>query len=74
MGEGHRLLGDYRGGSDMRVGSLVKFVGSNHVGVVVGYWLHDVSEEEHLLVRWIIGKFTGDTDAIPVLDLEVLCE
>ena len=24
MGEGHRLLGDYRGDSDMRVGDLVK--------------------------------------------------
>ena len=74
MGERHRLLGGYRGGSDMRVGSLVKFVGSNHVGVVVGYWSHDVSEEEHTLVYWIIGKYVGDTDAIIESDLEVLCE
>ena len=25
MGEGHRLLGDYRGRSDMRIGSLVQW-------------------------------------------------
>ena len=78
MGEGHRLLGDYRGGSDMRVGSLVQYshewCDDTHIGVVTGYWFHDVSEEEHTLVHWIVGKYMGDTDAILVSDLEVLCE
>ena len=78
MGEGYRILGYIRGGSDMRVGSLVQFghewCDDTHIGVVVGYWTHDVSEEEHTLVYWIIGKYVGDTDAILVCDLEVLCE
>lgn len=78
MGERHRLLGDYRGGGAMRVGSLVKFghdwCDDTHIGVVVGYWTHDDFEEEHTLVHWIIGKHVGDTDAIIESDLEVICE
>lgn len=78
MGEGYRILGYIRGGSDMRVGSLVKFghewCDDTHIGVVVGYWSHDDFEEEHTLVHWIIGKHVGDTDAIIESDLEVLCE
>ena len=78
MGEGHRLLGGYRGGSDMRVGSLVQYshewCDDTHIGVVTGYWFHDVSEEEHTLVHWIVGKYMGDTDAILVSDLDVICE
>ena len=35
MGEGHRLLGDYRGGGDMRVGSLVKHIEYEYIGVVI---------------------------------------
>ena len=38
MGERHRLLGDYRGSSDMRVGSLVKTLptaGKQLIGVVI---------------------------------------
>jgi hypothetical protein len=34
MGEGHRVLGDYRGGSDMRLGSLVKHIEFEYTGVV----------------------------------------
>ena len=62
----------------MRVGSLVQFAllwsGVVHIGVVVGFWTHDVSEERHWLVHWITGKYIGDTDAIIESDLEVLCE
>lgn len=62
----------------MQVGSLVKFahrwMDDTHIGVVVGYWTHDVSEEQHILVCWLTGRYTGDTDAIIESDLEVLCE
>ena len=62
----------------MQVGSLVQFDDSwsegVHIGVVVGFWVHDISDEYHWLVHWLIGKYTGDTDAIIESDLEVLCE
>ncbi len=56
----------------MRVGSLVKYY--SFFGIVVGKWTHDVTEEEHTLVHWLTGQYTGDTDAIMEWDLEVLCE
>ena len=37
MGEGHRVLGDYRGGSDMRVGSLVKHIEYGFIGVLTNH-------------------------------------
>ncbi len=59
----------------MRIGSLVQhFYGKEHIGVVVGYWTHDISREEHLLVCWLTGMHKGDTDALLECDLEVLCE
>ena len=61
-----------RFGGSMQVGSLVKH--GCHFGIVVGWWTHDVSEEEHTLVCWLTGKYTGDTDAVMEYNLEVLCE
>ena len=60
----------------MKVGSLVRCVHwKDHVfGVVVGEWTHDISREEHLLVYWLTGLHTGDTDAIMKYELEVLCK
>jgi hypothetical protein len=56
----------------MRIGTLVKY-GFNF-GIVVGWWTHKISEEEHTLVCWLTGTYTGDTDAVMGYDLEVLCE
>ena len=56
----------------MKIGSLVKYV--SFFGIVVGRWTHDVSEEEHILVCWLTGLYTGETDALIECDLEVLCE
>ena len=58
-------------GGIMRVGSLVKYGLS--LGIVVGEWTHPISEEEHTLVCWLTGTYTGDTDAVIESDLEVLC-
>ena len=55
----------------MRVGTLVKY--GTFFGIVVGKWTHNVSEEEHTLVCWLTGKYTGDTDAVIEGCLEVLC-
>ena len=43
MGERYRLLGGYRGGSDMRVGSLVKGRNIGWIGVVVDIHKRDLS-------------------------------
>ncbi len=68
MGEGHRLLGDYRGGSDMRVGSLVKNIEYGYIGVIT-----DVNSCfcSTYLIRW------ADCDVYDywsACELEVLCE
>ena len=56
----------------MQVGTLVKY--TSFFGIVVGWWTHDVSEEEHILVCWLTGWHTGETDACVESDMEVLCE
>ena len=56
----------------MQVGTLVKY--TSFFGIVVGWWTHKISEEEHTLVCWLTGTYTGDTDAVIEYDLEVLCE
>lgn len=56
----------------MKIGTLVKLY--DWLGVVVGFWTHEVSEEEHALVTWLSGRYTGETDAISPNDLEVLCK
>ena len=67
MGERHRLLGGYRGGSDMRVGSLVKNKVYGYVGVVTYvYFLHD-----SYLIRWADFDVY---DYYSACELEVLCE
>ena len=70
MGEGHRLLGDYRGGSDMRVGSLVTSRFHHSMGVVL---LVDI----HFGEEWVHVKWIKDTSLDPFQythDLEVLCK
>ena len=56
----------------MRIGTLVKY--GFHFGIVVGWWTHKISEEEHTLVCWLTGGYTGETDAVMEYDLEILCE
>ncbi len=56
----------------MRVGSLVKY--GFDFGIVVGWWTHPDFQEEHTLVCWLTGTYTGDTDAIIENDLEVICK
>jgi len=56
----------------MQVGDLVKC--HTYFGIVVGHWTHDVSEEEHTLVHWLTGRYTGETDAMLEIDLEAICK
>ena len=54
----------------MQVGSLVKY--GSWMGLVVGEWTHENTNEEHTLVRWITGRYSGETDAVLPTELEVL--
>ena len=66
MEEGYRLLGDYRGGSAMRVGSLVKNKEYGYIGVITDDYGHG-----RYLVRW------ADFDVYDywsTCELEVICE
>ena len=56
----------------MRIGTLVKY--GFHFGIVVGWWTYKLSGEEHALVCWLTGEYTGETDALMEHDLEILCE
>ena len=70
MERGHRLLGDYRGGSDMRVGSLVTSRFHYSMGVVL---LVDI----HFGEEWVHVKWIENTSLDPFQythDLEVLCK
>ena len=67
MARRYRVLGAYRGGSDMRVGSLVKNKEYDYVGVVTYV---DLMQDSYL-VRW------ADLDVYDyysACELEVLCE
>ena len=75
MGERHRLLGDYRGGSDMRVGSLVKGRHSKCIGIVVDIHKRDLScYRSH---TYLVHFCTGNNN-IPQwwqdYEMEVICE
>ena len=69
MGEGHRLLGDYRGGGDMRVGSLVKvrdLYRVEKIGVIISIG----SPNPVAQTLWL----NGEKGAIHTKWLEVICE
>ena len=68
MGERHRLLGGYRGGSDMRLGTLVKHIEWEYIGVVIET---SVILKDTCLVRWIGDSVNDFADADCLV---VLCE
>ena len=70
MGEGHRLLGDYRGGSDMRVGSLVKVRYRDKRIAKIGVITSIGSPNPIAQMLWL----NGEKGAIHTKWLEVLCE
>ena len=69
MGEGYRLLGGYRGGGDMRVGTLVKHIEYEYIGVVI-------SQGVAYCDRWLVHYDNGVVRDrwCSECELEVLCE
>ena len=70
MGEGHRLLGDYRGGGDMRVGSLVKVRYRDKRIDKIGVITSIGSPNPVAQILWL----NGEEGAIHTKWLEVLCK
>ena len=68
MGKGHRLLVHKRGGSDMRVGSLVKHIEYEYIGVVLQQGLSTSD-------RWLVHYDNGVVRDrwCSECELEVLC-
>ncbi len=72
MGERHRLLGDYRGGGDMRVGSLVMWVTKNADDCDLGV-VSDIADK-YITVHWCDGTTIEHIKDVVSNSLEVLCE
>ena len=69
MGERHRLLGGYRGGGDMRIGSLVRHIEYEFFGIAI---------QEHgdgYGVNWLVVQIDDSIcNWYSECELEVLCE
>ena len=70
MGEGHRLLGNFRGGGNMRVGTLVKHIKYEYIGVVIS------QGGGRFCDRWLVHYDSGVVQDrwCSECELEVLCE
>ena len=68
MGEGHRLLGNFRGGGNMRVGTLIKRRWNGYIGVVTQ---QGVSSCDRWLIHFInMEGYRWCSEG----ELEVLCK
>ena len=69
MGEGHRLLGYIRGGGNMRVGSLVKHIEWECIGVAIQQGVSTCD-------KWLVYYDNGVVRDCwcSECELEVLCE
>ena len=47
----------------IEIGSLIR---DSHgdIALVIDHWIHDVSGEYHTVVKWLTGRYVGETDAI----------
>ena len=62
----------YMGDNMIEIGSLVRD-SYGDVGLITGYWTHDVSGEHHTVVKWLTGRYVGELDALFNTDnLEVI--
>ena len=76
MGKRYRLLGDYRGGSDMRVGDLVKGKNRGWIGVIVEVKERDLSfyESHTYLVHFCTVNNAPYNQWWQDFEMEVICE
>ena len=54
----------------IEIGSLIRHYGD--IGLVTDHWIHDQSGEYHTVVKWITGRFVGETDLLWINDVEVI--
>ena len=56
----------------IEIGTLIR--DCENIGLVVDHWIHDVSGELHIVVKWLTGRYEGELDAIWSDDLEIICK
>ena len=55
----------------IEIGSLIRDY-QGDLALVTDHWIHDVSGEYHTVVKWITGRYVGETDALYTDYLEVI--
>ena len=47
----------------IKKGSLIRD-SYGDIALVTNHWIHDASGEFHTVVKWLTGRYVGETDAI----------
>lgn len=47
----------------IEIGSLIRD-SYGDIALVTDHWIHDQSGEYHTVVKWLTGRYVGETDAI----------
>ena len=68
MGERYRLLGGYRGGGDMRIGSLVSYPNCTTLGMIIKQ-----GNKKDWLILWTYEEGCGSYE-VNETELVVICE
>ena len=55
----------------IEIGSLIRDY-QGDLALVTDHWIHDVSGEYHTVVKWLTGRYVGETDALYTDYLEVI--
>ena len=55
----------------IEIGTLIRDY-RGEVALVVDHWIHDQSGEYHTVVKWLSGRYVGETDALFTDNLEVI--
>ena len=55
----------------IEIGSLIRDY-QGDIALVIDHWIHDQSGEYHTVVKWLSGRFVGETDALYTDNLEVI--
>ena len=55
----------------IEIGSLVRD-SYGDIALVTDHWTHDASSEYHTVVKWLTGRFVGETDILFTDYVEVI--
>ena len=55
----------------IEIGSLIRDY-QGDIALVIDHWIHDESGEYHTVIKWLTGRYAGETDALYTDYLEVI--